>query len=174
MFFVWQIKQTAYFDLIVTIIKNFYEKHNMQMVLKYCQMLFLLSKSHPFRLSATQSAIFSLTKVEPNKVLRAKKSLSFVNLTYNTLRMIAFGFLVYSTFLPLKTALHLKCVFFSGFLVRLRVDILNIFQAWARRKEQKRRFLGLLRFNSCQANQNNIIRTSLKDVFIALLGSSSL
>ena len=65
----------------------------------------------------------SLTRVESNKVLRAKKSLSFVNLTYNTLRMIAFGFLVYSTFLPLKTALHLKCVFFSGFLVRLRVDI---------------------------------------------------
>ena len=71
----------------------------------------------------------SLTRVEPNKVLRAKKSLSFVNLAYDTASIASFGFLVYSTFLPLKTALHHKRVFFSGFLVRLRVDILNIFQA---------------------------------------------
>ena len=85
-------------------------------------------------------------KAEAHKVLGAKNRPYFVNLTYNTLRMIAFGFLVYSTFLPLKTALHLKCVFFSGFLVRLRVDILNIFQAGARRKEQKRHVLGVVRF----------------------------
>ena len=82
----------------------------------------------------------SLTGIEPNKVLRAKKCLSFVNLAYDTASIASFGFLVYSTFLPLKTALHHKRVFFSGFLAWLRADIWAYFKRKRDEKSKKDAF----------------------------------
>ena len=79
-------------------------------------MSFLRCTPSVFVIGREYEILVSLTRVEPNKVLRAKKCLYFVNLAYDTASIASFGFLVYSTFLPLKTALHHKRVFFSGFL----------------------------------------------------------
>ena len=95
----------------------------------------------------------SLTRAEPDTVLGTKNGAYSVNLAYNTLVWLRSISLSVLLFCCLKLLRIWKDVFFSGFLVWLRADILNIFQARPRRKEQKRRFWDVLRFNSCQASR---------------------